>query len=254
MRRFSAVLFVVSFAALSLASLATVVQAQAPALAVPPNTTVMASHEPITITISLKNGHASLTPTLISSDSITLPARLKLIGSAFTLDPMAPVNAPPMIIEVRYTTPGAIDEKRLTLVYYDALAEKWRPLETTLDTAQHVATAEMAAPDTVYALVMSPEAVSLPFSAVIVDDLDSTHFARYGASAGWHEVTGPTNHYYLGHMYWTSNTFSILDNYAIWTPPALNPGPYQVWAFVAWDNATTRQARYQIVHNGQTTI
>jgi hypothetical protein len=101
---------------------------------------------------------------------------------------------------------------------------------------------------------VSPATALLPSNAVIVDDLDTTHFARYGAVAGWHSVSGSGDHYYLGHMYWTSNTYSVLDNYAIWTPPALNPGPYQVYAFIDWDNATTQQARYRIVHNGQTTV
>jgi hypothetical protein len=253
MRRFFTVLLVVFFAALSFVSLVTVVQAQAPSLAVPHNITMMASHEPITVTVSVKDSHESVTPTVMASNSFTMPAHLKLIGSVFALETSDTANTQRIIIKVRYTPPEQIDEKRLILAYYDTLAEKWLPLDTTIEAVNHVATAEVMAQDAVYALVVSPAAATMPSNAVMVDDSDTTHFVRYGALAGWHDVTGPTNHYYLGHMYWTSNTFSVLDNYALWTP-ALSPGPYQVYAFIDWDNATTQNARYQIVHNGQTTI
>jgi hypothetical protein len=237
-RRFFAVLLAVFFTSLSLVSLVTGVQAQAPSLGLPRNMAMIVSHEPLTVTVSLKSGHESLTPTLMTGDVPTLPMRLKLIGSMFGFGTADTPKARPMIIKVHYTPSDALEEERLTLAYYDTLADKWLPLDTTIDAVNHVATAETTQPTALYALVVSPAVASLPPSAVIVDDLDTAHFARYGALAGWHDVSGATDHYYLGHMYWTSNTYSTLDNYAIWTP-ALSPDSYRVYAFIDWDNATT---------------
>ncbi len=136
-------------------------------------------------------------------------------------------------------------------MYYDTMADKWLPVPTTVDTAQHVATATTDQSGS-FALVMALAVQSLPADAVIVDDLDSG-FVRHGSAGGWHGVSGSSNDYYLGHMYWTSNTFSVEDNWATWTP-ALARTAYQVFAFIPRWNSTTQSARYRIIHDGQTTV
>jgi len=216
------------------------------------NTATVLPPNQITVTVSLDNSIEVITPSLVPNVSSIVPARLKLIGSAFAIQSRNASAIRPTTVRVHYTPLAQADEQRLTLAHYDTLVDKWLPLETTLDSVNHVATATTDQAGT-YALVMSPAIAALPSNAVIVDDLNAG-FVRYGNAAGWHGVSGTADHYYLSHMYWTSNTYSVLDNYGIWTPSALTPGPYQVYAFVDWDNATTRQAQYQIVHNGQTTV
>jgi hypothetical protein len=205
----------------------------------------------ITVTVSLDDSIEVMTPLLVSSVSPTVPARLNLIGSAFAIQARNASVTRPMTVWVHYTPLAQMDERQLVIAYYDPTADKWLPLPTTIDSANHVAMATAEQADT-YALVLLPAVAMPPSSAIIVDDL-AAGFVRYGSPAGWHSVSGAADHYYLGHMYWTSSTYSTVDNYAIWTP-ALSAGSYQVYAFIDWDNATTQNARYQIVHNGQTTV
>jgi hypothetical protein len=255
MKRHPRVLLALLLAALTIAVLTLTVQAQPLTLQSPlplptDSLTAISPEGHVTATVSLGASKTPITATLSFSVPQTMPARLRLIGSMFAIEAPRISAAQPMKIEVRYTLPVGVQEDRLTLAYYDATVEKWLPLRTTVDAANHTATATTQQSGQ-YALVALSTA-SLPPSAVIVDDLNAG-FVRYGNPAGWRSVSGSSSYYYLGHMYWTSNTYSVLDNYAIWTP-ALTPGPYQVYAFIDWDNATTQNARYQIVHNGQTTV
>jgi hypothetical protein len=206
----------------------------------------------ITVTVSLAQDKELVTPTLAFINLPTLPARLNLIDSAFTIQTQNIPTAWPMTIKIHYVS-VSVDEKQLTIVYYDPSAEKWLSVPTVIDLANHTATANADQTGT-YALVLLLPAVQLPPRAIIVDDRDTSRFGRSGNSLGWHSVyTTTPDRYYLNYMYWTSNTYSSLDNYGIWTP-TLSSGWYQVYAFIDWDNATTQKARYQIIHNGQTTI
>jgi hypothetical protein len=258
MKRHREAFFAVLIALLATAALTLAVQAQSPLTfqsPVPPQNESIVASSPqghITITLSPGTDKASVTPTLAFNVPPTMPARLKMIGSVFAVEARSRSAAKQSItIRIDYTLPAEIAEDRLTIAFYDAAAEKWLPLPTTVDTTNHAATTTTDQAGA-FALVEMPNAASLPSNAVIVDDLDAG-FARYGNPAGWRSVSGSSSYYYLGHMYWTSNTYSVLDNYAVWTP-ALNSGPYQVYAFIDWDNATTQKARYQVVHNGQTTV
>lgn len=206
---------------------------------------------PTTVTVSLE-ATAPITPIISFNVSRTLPTRLSALSKVFAVEGKGFPATHPVTLTILYNPPAGVDEGKLTLTYYDALADKWLPLSTTIDPLNHVATALVALPGQ-FALVWLPAANPLPPSAVIVDDLDTSKFKRYGDEQGWHAVAGSIEHYYLGHMYWTSNTRTVLDNYAVWTP-TLSAGPYQVYAFVPWNNATTQQARYQIVHQGQTAV
>ena len=251
MRRSFKIFVVAGIVAFFFILIGSTVQAQSFSIMDSCNTATVSPPGQITITVALDNGREMLTPTLIPSASPILPARLKLVGSAFAIQARNASATRPMTVQVHYTPFDQMDERQLVIAYYDPTADKWLPLPTTIDSANHVATATAEQADT-YALVLSPAVAVPPSSAIIVDDL-AAGFVRYGSPAGLHSVSGAADHYYLGHMYWTSNTFSVLDNYAVWTP-ALSAGSYQVYVFIDWDNATTQNARYQIVHNGQTTL
>ncbi len=80
---------------------------------------------------------------------------------------------------------------------------------------------------------------------VIVDDR-SGGFTRGGTGSYWRESTIG----YSGHMYYTWNRQSQVDNWGKWTPQLNGGGNYEVFVFVPRDNATTTKAGYRIHHNG----
>jgi len=84
-------------------------------------------------------------------------------------------------------------------------------------------------------------------TTVIVDDLDSG-FTKYGTASYWHEATVG----YKGHMFWTWNGVSVIDNYARWQPSLSGAGTYAVSVFIPSDKANTANANYKILHNGVT--
>lgn len=195
----------------------------------------------------------SMTVTLSFNVSRTIPSRFTLIAPAFAVKTQPGSLDAPMTLTVRYAPQPGINEREMTFVYHDAVADKWQPFPTTMDVTQHTATAvtNQASP---LALVWRPAILSLPSGAVIVDDLDSG-FARFGTSANWGSEYTTTTGYYAGHMYWTYRSTSVRDNYATWTPGAtLTSGAYEVYVFVASYNTNTTNARYQIVHQGITTV
>ncbi len=97
--------------------------------------------------------------------------------------------------------------------------------------------------------------VTLPPSAVVVDDNDP-NFAKFGPPQWWYTATGTPFNYYGGAMTWTGNVRSGAPvNYARWSLPltATLPMTYEVFAFIPRYNATTTNARYQVVVSGVTT-
>ncbi len=136
-------------------------------------------------------------------------------------------------------------------MYYDPVADKWLPLPTQLDTTSHLVTATTNQAGQ-FALIARSAITSLPSNAVIVDDLNAG-FAKFGPSATWHEAITSTQDFWAGHMWWTYGQISVRSNYATWTP-ALNAGLYDVYAFIGSYNTNTNNARYQIVHQGITSL
>ncbi|MBN1220877.1 MAG: hypothetical protein JXM69_18285 [Anaerolineae bacterium] len=84
-----------------------------------------------------------------------------------------------------------------------------------------------------------------PGETIIVDNLSerfqwggplSNRYAGYGSCYG-------------NDFYWTYNSTSTPVNSGKWRSN-LNPGDYEVYAYIPAQNATTRSARYRIYHNG----
>lgn len=82
---------------------------------------------------------------------------------------------------------------------------------------------------------------------IIVDDT-SSDFVKYGPSSYWHEAYIGYN----GHMYWTYNAQSTVENYAKWFPPLTEAGNYKVYVYIPNNYASTTNACYTIYHNGVT--
>jgi len=80
---------------------------------------------------------------------------------------------------------------------------------------------------------------------IIVDDADEV-FIR-SESEYWHEAP---YYGYWGHTYWTWTVSAEQgeDCWAEWHPRLPQPGLYEVFVFVPRRYATTRNARYQIIH------
>ncbi len=55
---------------------------------------------------------------------------------------------------------------------------------------------------------------------------------------------------YNGHSYWTYNNAYNVINYGQWEPVLSRAGNYEVYAYIPPSHATTRYARYRIIHNG----
>ncbi|MBI3977046.1 MAG: C39 family peptidase [Chloroflexi bacterium] len=79
---------------------------------------------------------------------------------------------------------------------------------------------------------------------IVVDDR-SGGFTR-GGRYWWESGIG-----YNGHAFWTYANGSSVDSWGEWRAE-LPGGRYEVFVFVPRDNATTRQARYDVFHQGGT--
>lgn len=170
----------------------------------------------------------------------TLPARLTLLAPAFVLAGRS-VN-----LTITYDwLPANISP---LLAYRPDATTPWQKVHAQVDevTRRLVVT---DAPLGEYALVQVAAHAALPGSAIVVDD-QSAGFARYGPSGNWHHATYPTSAYYLSHAYWTSNTYSTVENWGVWTPSSLN-GPYEVLVFVPANYADTTYAAYRVQHAGR---
>ena len=184
----------------------------------------------------------SPTITLTTIPTPTLPSRLTLLTPAFAL----PAASASLTLTVRYDQFEDIGPP--LLAYRATPACPWRriPVRVDVEAQQFVV---IGAPPGEYALVkLNVAADALPGNAVVVDDMDSG-FTRYGPSANWHEATDPED-YYDGHAYWTYNTYDTVENWGVWTPPALD-GNYEVFVFVPANYASTTNAYYYVQHNGQ---
>jgi len=167
----------------------------------------------------------------------TLPTRLTLLAPAFALATYSgdltiaydwlPTDVSPL------------------LAYRPDAASPWQKIHVQMDETTRRIVVPAALPGE-YALVQVAASAALPSSAVVVDD-QSAGFARYGPPGNWHDATYPTDAYYLGHAYWTSNTYDTVENWGIWTPPVLD-GPHEVLVFVPANYADTTNATYLVQH------
>jgi hypothetical protein len=208
-----------------------------------------ADHQ-ITVTVTSVTVKQPVTVTLSANITRTIPARFTVLGTAFAIETQGSILTP-IQITAHYTLPAGVNEKDLLIVYYDTVADKWLPLSTDVDTTNHLAAASTNQTGQ-FALIARSAITSLPSNAVIVDDLNAG-FAKFGPSATWHEAITSTQDFWAGHMWWTYGQISVRSNYATWTP-ALNTGLYDVYAFIGSYNTNTNNARYQIVHQGITSI
>jgi hypothetical protein len=87
-------------------------------------------------------------------------------------------------------------------------------------------------------------------TAVIVDDLDPG-FHRGGSAYTW----STANEGYANHLFWTRNNdyARYMYNWARWAP-TLQPGRYEVFAYIPNRYTTTARARYWVRHAGQFTL
>lgn len=201
----------------------------------------------VTVTFAPGAVHEPVTVTLSFDVSQVVPDRLGLVSAIFAVKAWGLISIP-MTITIHYVLPAGDEESDLVMAYFDQTINKWLPLPTTVDAVRYTATAH-ANQLTSLALVRINAIQPPPGSVAVVDDQDSG-FVRHGAELGWHSVTGSSDYYYLGHMYWTSNTYSVEDNWATWTPTLIT-GSYRVLVFIPYLNSTTQNAHYRVVHNGQ---
>lgn len=177
------------------------------------------------------------TATTISTP--TLPARLTLLAPAFTLAGRSGN------LTVTYDwLPAGVSP---LLAYRPDATSPWQKVHAQVDEVTRRIVVP-AAPLGEYALVQVAALAALPGSAIVVDD-QSAGFARYGPAGNWHHATYPASAYYLSHAYWTSNTYSTVENWGVWTPSTLN-GPYEVRVFVPANYADTTYAAYRVQHAG----
>jgi len=94
----------------------------------------------------------------------------------------------------------------------------------------------------------------LPPGAIVVDE-GAPEFVRGGPPEYWRTAAAAAGStYHNGQLFWTLNNSATVENYAIWRLPATASltSTYEVYVFVPGNNATTRGARYEIVHSGPT--
>jgi hypothetical protein len=212
--------------------------------------TLTSANQQVTVTVPSGVVKQPVTVTVSANVSQTIPGRFTVLGSAFTIEVQGSTTIS-LQITVHYTLPAGVNEKDLVIVYYDTVAGKWLPLSTTVDMSSHLAiatTAQVAQ----FVLISRSAITSLPPGAVIVDDRDAG-FNKFGPVNYWHSEYTTTQGFWANYMYWTYVTNTVRNNYATWTP-VLTPGTYDVYAFIASYNTNTDNARYQIVHQGTTTV
>jgi len=169
----------------------------------------------------------------------TLPARLTLLAPAFALA----AHSGDLTIAYDWLP---TDVSPL-LAYRPDATSPWQKIHVQMDEAARRIVVP-AAPPGEYALVQVAAPAALPGSAIVVDD-QSAGFAQYGPPGNWHDATYPADAYYLGHAYWTLNTYDTVENWGIWTPPVLD-GPHEVLVFVPANYADTTNATYLVQHAG----
>jgi len=169
----------------------------------------------------------------------TLPTRLTLLAPAFALA----AHSGDLTIACDWLPADVFP----LLAYRPDATSPWQKIHVQMDEAARRIIVP-AAPPGEYALVQVAAPAALPGNAIVVDD-QSAGFAQYGPAGNWHDATYPTDAYYLGHAYWTSNTYDTVENWGVWTPPALD-GPYEVLVFVPANYADTTYAAYQVQHAG----
>jgi hypothetical protein len=109
----------------------------------------------------------------------------------------------------------------------------------------HRATYQLEGPAGTFGDPFWVEIVVQTTTPTIVDDGDSG-FVRFGPSRYWHkESIG-----YGGDMYWTYVNGNVVSNKVQWRPNLSGAGNYRVKAFIPYNYATTRSARYTIRANG----
>ncbi|MFZ3167619.1 MAG: hypothetical protein WA130_08390, partial [Candidatus Methanoperedens sp.] len=98
-------------------------------------------------------------------------------------------------------------------------------------------------------LVLLGGSASAAIGEVIVDDQGSG-FTKYGTSSFWKEASIGYNN----HMFYTYNSQSPVDNYAMWKPSlsSVGAGTYTVYVYIPSNYADTTNAVYTIYHNGIT--
>jgi len=169
----------------------------------------------------------------------TLPARLALLSPAFAFAG----GSGELTIAYDRLPDGTLP----LLVYRPNAASSWQKIHVRVnETARRIVVPD--APMGEYALVKVVAPATLPGNAVVVDD-QSAEFTRHGPSGNWHDATYPASAYYLGHAYWTSNTYGTVENWGVWTPPTLD-GPHEVLVFVPANYADTTYATYWVQHTG----
>ena len=130
-------------------------------------------------------------------------------------------------------------------IYLNAGAHDWR-----VEFYQHTGSAALH--------VQIDEGVSAPplsaagtpaFSEIVVDENAAGAFRGDPASA-WNESSSG----YGNHAYWIRNSaFSqSAANWTRWYPSLVRPGRYEVLIYIPSNLATTRNARYWVVHDGVT--
>jgi len=169
----------------------------------------------------------------------TLPARLTLLAPAFALA----AHSGDLIIAYDWL-PSDVSP---LLAHRPDAASPWQKIHVQMDETTRRITVP-AAPPGEYALVQVAAPAALPGNAIVIDD-QSAGFAQYGPPGNWHDATYPADAYYLGHAYWTSNTYDTVENWGIWTPPTLD-GPHEVLVFIPGNYADTTNATYLVQHAG----
>lgn len=142
----------------------------------------------------------------------TLPARLTLLAPAFALFS----RSGDLVIAYDWL-PADVSP---LLAYRPDAASPWQKIHAPIDEAARQIVVP-AARSGEYALVKVAAPAALPGNAIVVDD-QSTRFARYGPSGNWRDATYQPDDYYLGHAYWTSNTYNTAENWGVWTPATLD--------------------------------
>ena len=95
--------------------------------------------------------------------------------------------------------------------------------------------------------VLQDETPAIPeFEGTIIDDL-SDGFILLGPDKYWHE-----EHLgYLDHSWWTRNNASKVENSVRWYLPISEPGTYNLFVYIPFSHASTRQANYHISYGSQ---
>jgi hypothetical protein len=106
----------------------------------------------------------------------------------------------------------------------------------------------LAGKATVHVSPSSDDTPAIPEFDGIIDDL-SAAFSLHGPEKYWREEAQG----YQNHSWWTRNNATGVENTARWTLSLPDPGSYDLYAYIPASHASTRQANYLIVNNGEIT-